>query len=228
MAEKKRQSVKHALIDKDNSRTLVAVAAAVFVVIFCLFSLKALISQSNFHRRVIKEKEATLSQLKKNKQAVDDLRKTYTAFVDEQQNILGGNADGDGPIDGDNAQLIIDALPGKYDFPALSSSIEKILKDGGYRIDGIGGSDEGMAMADSSGSAAAGASTAVEIPYSFSTSSSLEGIKTLLQTLEHSIRPMHVTSISLQGGDSGLRSSITLKTYFASGKTFQLGSKEVK
>jgi hypothetical protein len=231
-ASKGHQSIKHAIISKDSTTTVAAVGIAVFVIIFCLFSVRALIGQGSFHRRVIKEKEATLAQLDKNKKAVDNLRSVYTAFIGEPINVLGGSSTGAGPVDGNNAKLIIDALPGKYDFPALSSSIEKILKDGGYDIGSIGGSDTGSASQSSSNSTTTVSNTTtggtVEMPYSFAVNTSQEGAKALLETLERSIRPMSVRSVSLQSGGNGLRVSINLKTFYATEKKFELTSKEVK
>jgi hypothetical protein len=217
------KSLKYAIIDKDSTKILVTVGIAAFVVIFCLFAMKALLSQSSFNGKVISAKETALSQLEKDKKAADDLRVTYDTFVGQQQNILGGSSTGTGPIDGNNAQLIIDALPGNYDFPALSSSIEKILKDGGYRIDAIGGADQGTAT-----TTAVSTGGAVEIPYSFSVSASVENTKNLLDTLERSIRPISVTSLGFQSTDVGLRSTVGIKTFYAPAKVFELGTEEIK
>jgi hypothetical protein len=232
MASTGHKSVKHDIISQDSSTTLIAVAVAVFVVIFCLFAMRSLVSQSNFNRRVISEKKTALDQLEKNSDNVEDLRAVYTAFVGEQQNILTGNATGTGPIDGNNADLIIDALPGTYDFPALSSSIEKILKDGGYKIDSIGGNDVGSSAQTSTTatptSPTNSQNTSVPIPYSFAVSASTGSTKSLLQTLERSIRPIDVTAITLQASGDNLRSNISFTTYYAPEKKFELSSKEVK
>jgi hypothetical protein len=217
------KSLKYAIIDKDSTKILVTVGIAAFVVIFCIFAMKALVSQSSFNSKVISAKKTALNQLEKDKKAADDLRVTYDTFVNQQQNILGGSSTGTGPIDGNNAQLIIDALPGNYDFPALSSSIEKILKDGGYKIDAIGGADEGTSTATTTST-----SGAVEIPYSFSVSASVENTKNLLDTLERSIRPMYVTSLTFQSTDVGLRSTLGIKTFYAPAKVFELSTKDIK
>lgn len=216
------KSLKYDIIDKDSTKILVTVGVTVFIVIFCLFAMKALVSQSSFNAKVISSKEKALKQIEGNRKAVEDLRVTYSSFVGQQQNILGGSSTGAGPIDGNNAQLVIDALPGKYDFPALSSSIEKILKDGGYIIDAIGGADEGTVetVVTSNG--------AVEIPYAFSVSASVDNTKNLLDTLERSIRPIYVTDLSFQATDVGLRSTLGIKTFYAPEKVFEVKSKEIK
>ncbi len=216
------KSLKYDIIDKDSTKILITVGVTAFIVIFCLFAMKALISQSSFNAKVISSKEKALDQIEANRKAVEDLRATYSSFVGQKQNILGGSSTGTGPIDGNNAQLVIDALPGKYDFPALSSSVEKILKDGGYTIDSIGGADEGASETTTA------ANGSVEIPYSFSVSASVENTKNLLDTLERSIRPIYVTGLSFQSTDIGLRSTLGIKTFYAPEKIFEVKSKEIK
>ena len=219
------KSIKHEIIDKNNNTVLLAVAGATFIFIFCAFAARALISQSLYHGRVIGEKEKTLEQVRSNLAAVEELKQSFDAFQLEPINIIGGNPSGEGPLDGNNAKLVIDALPSKYDFPALSSSFEKILKAGGYDIGSIGGAED---ISLSANVDAAGVVQPVKIPYSFTVSADQTGTKTLLETLERSIRPMFVEKLVIQSGETILETRVTLHTYFAQSKTFQLGSKEVK
>jgi hypothetical protein len=228
--DSKGTSIKHAIIDKDSTVMVVSVSIAIFIVIFCLFAIRALIDQSSFYGRVITEKEAANKQLVDNKAAVEELRKAFIDFVEQPVNIIGGSAEGVGPKDGDNAQLVLDALPDSYDFPALSSSVEKILKEGGYSIESIGGSanvDPAAALAVAA-SPSAQTTNAVEAPYAFSIKSSVEGTQKLLETLEKSIRPIHVTSLSLQASGAELSVSIGFKTFYASEKSFTVTNKEVR
>ncbi len=220
------KSVKHEIVDKANKRMLLAVAFATFVFVFSAFAAKALISQSLYQGRIISEKEKALDQLEDNKQSLEELKKSFTAFQDETINILGGNPSGEGPLDGKNAKLVLDALPGSYDYPALSSSFEKILRDGGYDIDSIGGTeDTSLAV---SGETASGTAQPVEVPYAFSVSSNSDGTQRLLETLEKSIRPMYVDNMQIQIGESILQTRLSLHTFFTQPKTFELGTKEVK
>ncbi|HMT19186.1 MAG TPA: GspMb/PilO family protein [Candidatus Saccharibacteria bacterium] len=220
------KSVKHDAIDKSNNRTIIAVGTATFVFIFSAFAVRALISQSLYHGRVIREKELALSQLKENEQSIDELKKTYESFESEEINILTGNPAGNGALDGTNVKLVLDALPSKYDYPALSSSFEKILRDGGYDIGSIGGAED-SGLAESSAKAIKDVKP-VEIPYVFSVNADTEGLVRLLETLEHSIRPMYVDQLEVQVGDTVLQAQVTLRTYFTQPKTFELGSKEIK
>ena len=220
------KSVKHEIIDKNNSRMLVAVGMATFVFIFSIFAVRALISQSLYHGRVIREKELALRQLKENEDTVEDLKKAYETFESEEVNILGGNPTGEGALDGSNTKIVLDALPSKYDYPALSSSFEKILRDGGYDIGSIGGSEDSKLSL--SGDKATKNVKPVEIPYQFTVNSDTEGLKRLLETLERSIRPMFVDNLEIQAGETVLQSQVTLRTYFTQPKTFEVGTKVVK
>lgn len=217
-------SVKHDIIDRDNSRIVVAVAIAVFLVVFCGFALRTLFSQSLYHGRVIDEKTKTLRQLEDNQEALSSLEQSYLAFVNESENILGGSPSGDGPLDGDNAKVVLDALPGVYDYPALTSSFEKILKEGGYEINSLGGSEDASIQ-----NVATNDVTPISIPYTFSFSSSVDGAEALLGTLQRSIRPMHVTRLNMTVNQNGsITTDVTLNTFFTQEKTFDLGSKEVQ
>jgi len=220
---KTHKSVKHAIIDKANSRTVIAVAVATFIVIFSAFATKALFSQSLYHGRLIGEKETALNQLKENRELLKTLNQSYTSFVNEPENILGGNPTGDGALDGNNATLVLDSLPSKYDYPALSSSFEKILKDGGYTINSIGGLED-----SSFSNTATKDALPVEIPYSFTVTATADRTEDLLQSLERSIRPMYIDTLQVQVGDNSLQTRISLHTFFTQEKTFELGSKEVK
>jgi hypothetical protein len=204
---------------------LVTVGVATFIVFFCIFAVRALLIQSSYNREVIKIKETALRQVNENKKTIVEIETAYRSFKNTPVNLLGGVASGDGAQDGDNAKLILDALPSKYDFPALSSSFEKILTEGGYDVDGLGGSED---SALSSSNEPTGKAEPIAVSYDFSVSADLNGTKRLLQTLERSIRPMHVDNLSIQVGGSILQTKVDLHTYFTQPKTFQLTSKEVK
>jgi hypothetical protein len=257
MAESKiRVSIKHSIIDKANTTMLVAVSVAVFIAVFSSFAIKALLDQSFFHQRVISEQKDSLKVLEKNNESATELRKSYVTFATEAINAIGGSAEGDGPRDGDNARIVLDALPAEYDFPAVSSSIEKILVDGGYQISSIGGEEDASqlqsAQTSSSSSsidpslisgeatsvtletsslsnlAFSNASQAIEIPFPFSIDSSQDSIQQLILTLEKSIRPFSLTSISLEGKSGNLSTSFGLKTYYLPKTALQISTKEVE
>lgn len=220
------KSVKHEIIDKANNKMLIAVAFATFTFVFSIFGSKSLISQSLYHGRVISGKEKALEQLKDNQKALDQLKQSYASFEAEPINLLGGDSNGQGAIDGKNTKLTLDALPSIYDYPGLSSSLEKILRDGAYDIGTLGGNED--ATLSTKKKDASKDAQPIEIPYGFTVKSDTAGTQRLLQTLERSIRPMYVDALLVQTGDTVLQTRVSLHTYFAKTKTFQLGSEDVK
>ena len=120
-------SQKRQLIDKANQRVLVITSLAAFIVIFCLVASKTLFGQLLYQNRIVQAKKTTLSQLKKDFSAAQNLETAYQAYISTPQNVIGGNPSGSGPNDGDNGKIVLDALPGQYDFPALATSLTKLL-----------------------------------------------------------------------------------------------------
>jgi len=216
------ESEKHVKIGKENTKIVGAVGGAAFVVIFALFSIRVLVSQSLYQNRIIEEKGTTLDQLSDNINAAEDLRIAYQGFANEEQNVIGGDADGDDNNDGDNAKIVLDALPSVYDYPGLASSIEKVLTDGGYGIDSVGGSED-TALSGSTDSSAP-----INIPYPFSVNASPADTKELLVTLERSIRPIYVDSLVIRSSQTGLRANIGARTFYQPAVDYQLESKVVQ
>ncbi len=230
MAEQNHKSIKHAIIDKVNTTIIISVSIAAFVVVFSLFAIKSLVSQSLYQQRVISAKEETLKLVKSNKTIALELQTSFTDFDSEITNVLGGSSSGDGPMDGDNGKIVLDSLPSEYDLPALSSSIEKILTDGGYQIQSIGGTEEGNkdSNSDSTSKTSSVLSTPIEIPYPFGIQASTEQTINLLKTLESSIRPFYVTKLTIDSGKDALDTTIGLKTFYQPASNLQVSTKVVK
>jgi hypothetical protein len=146
-------SVKHVEINKANNLINIVVGVATIVIVFSLMSAKALVSQSSYQHKAISEKNKAAKQLKANVSAANTLKNQYDVFESANPNIIGGQGGdntGDGPSDGDNARIVLDALPSQYDFPALTSSLEKIVTGVNVSIEGISGTDAGDAGSSSS------------------------------------------------------------------------------
>ncbi len=223
------KSEKHAIVDRANTTILIAVSVAVFIVVFSGFAMRSLISQGNYHRRVISEKREALSVLVDNSAAVEELERVYTAFEGEAVNVLGGDPDGDGPVDGDNAKIVLDALPSEYDYPGLSSSLEKLLVDGGYQITSIGGSEDASRQSETPGESSVTSNPVPQdIPYPFTIVSSPENTLKLLELLEKSIRPFYVETLKLEGQGGNLSANIGLKTFYLPATGLDVSTKVVK
>lgn len=202
---------KRALVDKANSTVIVTVAVSAVLVIFCLVVSKALWDQSRFLSRVIDKKETARNQLQANVDATDSLVKSYRAFVQEQPNVIDGSISGDGERDGDNARIVLDALPSKYDFPALATSIEKILSEQGIQIESINGTDDQVQQSSLTG----GTSAPVEIPFEFAVSINTDASQGLFEKLQRSIRPMNIIEFSIESAtETSVNVNVVAKTYY--------------
>jgi len=217
-------SSKYGLIDRANAVMLAIIALSTVVVIFSLIAIKFLVGQGGYQTRVIKAKTTALKQLKENNTNVTQLVSSYKAFADTSVNVLGGNPKGTGVKDGDNPKLILDALPSKYDFPGLTSSIEKLLKSGGYKIDSLGGTDDEVAQQNT----ASDNPQPVQIPFPISVTTNYDGAQNLLATLENSIRPMYVDSIDITAASGQLRLMVITHTFYQAEKTMKIGTKVIK
>ncbi len=205
-------------IDKAQASVVAIVATTVFVTVFSLVSTKALWTQRGYQARVIDKKATANDQLAKNVDSVKDLVSSYQQFVDSSVNILDGNPAGTGERDGDNARLVLDALPSKYDFPALTSSLEKIMND--RKIQGtITGTDDEVAQ---SATAESGSPAPVEIPFQINVTGTYASTQDLVSVFERSIRPFNIQKISISGGASSMTTLLDVKTYYQPEKTLNI------
>jgi len=215
---------KRLLIDKANATMLTFIGVASFLLVFSLLSSKALLSQSSYQKNVMKEKQKAHKQLKANIANVESLVASYKSFASEPQNVLGGNPAGSGPRDGDNPSIVLGALPSKYDFPGLVSSIEKILKDGGYSVDNLGGSDDEINQQ----AAKIDIPAPVEMPFPISVTTTYENAQALLVTLERSIRPIYVSKVTFGASAGKISLILTAKTYYQPEKILKINTKVIK
>jgi flagellar motor switch/type III secretory pathway protein FliN len=218
-------STKRLAIDKANATLVLAVSIAAFVVVFSLVASKALLSQRAYQSKVISKKQTALKTLKANNEASDQLITSYKEFSGAAVNVLGGNPKGDAERDGDNPRIILDALPSKYDFPALTTSLEKMLKDNGFTIASITGTDDEVSQ---SGNQSASSPQPIEIPFTVEVNTSGQRGKDLMQLFERSIRPVQVQKLEVAGQGGQVKFTITAKTYFQPEKNLNLRTEPVK
>lgn len=220
----KSKSNKRIKINKAQATMVGIIAGCVFVSVFSLVSAKALWNQRSYQAKVINKKEQAVDQLKENIESVNSLVTTYKEFTGTPENVLGGNPAGNGEKDGDNARITLDALPSVYDYPALTSSLEKILTDKKIKIVGITGKDDEIAQQKAN----TGKIAPIAMPFQVSTEASYTSIQDLVTTLEKSIRPMQVQKLKLSGNSSNLKAVIDGKTYYQPVKTLNIKSEDVK
>lgn len=218
-------STKHMQISKANSMITITVAVASFLTVATLLGSRALLGQRSYQARVIKEKEVAARVLKENVAAVDSLVSAYEQFVtNSETNMLGGSTTGTGPKDGDNAKLTLDALPSKYDFPALTTSLEAAISKNNFKIEQIAGIDDEVAQ----GSRDTTVPEVIEMPFEFSIQGAYDPTYTLIGLLENSIRPFHIQSILYTAREQQVQLDVEAKTFYQSEKNLNITKKEVR
>lgn len=216
---------KRTLITKANSRIVLSSGIAAFVVVFTLIAAKTLVSQASYQNRVIDAKKKALATLQSDLNARDSLVSSYKSFVDTPQNVLGGNPEGAGDKDGDNAKITLDALPSKYDFPALATSLEKLITSQGLEITAISGTDDEAAQAANQTSSTP---APVPMPFQVQVAGSYEGIKNLINAFERSIRPIEVQKVEFSGDEGSMNVMITAQTYYQPEKSLNITTEVVR
>lgn len=219
-------STKRLQIDKARANVVMVIAIASFVAVFSLVSARALWTKRSFQARVIGEKKTTLETLKANNAAAEQLVTSYKAFNDTPDNLIGGNPKGTGDRDGENATLVLDALPSEYDYPGLTSSMAKIINGSKLGdLDSFTGTDDEVAQSGQTDS-----SKPIEMPFSVAITTKEGAYKGVLTAFSRSIRPMTIDKISISSsGQAGeLSLSIDGKTYYQPQKTLSITQKEVR
>lgn len=217
---------KRLAISKANTQMVIIVAVASFVAVFCLVASKAVWSQYQYQGRVVSAKQKALDQLKLNITAYKSLASSYNKFDSQNNNIIGGIKNGTGNNDGSNSAIILDALPSAYDFPALTSSIEKILTNGSFTIGSITGTDDQINQQSNTSSATP---QAVPMPFSFTvTNANYTSVQALMNTLQQSIRPIQIDSINLAGGANDMSLTVAAHTYYQPATNLKITDKVVK
>lgn len=223
-----RESVKHFQIQKARSQTTVVIAAAVAITIFSLVSTKSLLSQGAYQRRVINTKHAADAQLEANVTAAKNLVTQYNDVFEEASatNFIGGQSDKSPsavPPNGDNARIILDALPSTYDYPALITSVNQILTQDGVSEAGISGNDQSATQ--SSDPVATPQPVAMQL--TVNGKASYGNIQKLINDFERSIRPFDITSVELTGSESSMNFNMSVTTYFQPPKSLDYTTKEI-
>lgn len=218
-------SSKRIQLSKANLYIVTVVTVACFVSVFALTASKTLLSQRSYQAKVISKKVDAKKQLQTNIKARDQLVSQYKLFVGTGTNIIGGSSTGAGDRDGDSAKIVLDALPSKYDYPALATSLEKLMSSASLSITNISGTDDEL----NQGSAAASRTPIpVDIPFVIAFDGTPQGTNAFLGTLARSIRPIQIQQITISGNDQKLSTNIKAKTYYQPGKSLDIKSEVVK
>ena len=219
-------SSKRVAIDKASAQMVAIIAASAFVTVFCLMASKQVLSQNQYNSRVMSAKQKAYNQLQDNINAFDDLQKSYKAFNSTSTNVIGGLADGTGDNDGSNSKIILNALPSTYDFPALTSSLEKMMTDRGLKVSSITGTDD---QVNQQGNTESSSPEPVEIPFTFTiTGANYKAVNELFKALQSSIRHFQVDKVDISGGENNMTVTVEAHTYFQPARSIEPTKKVIK
>lgn len=210
-------SKKHGLISKNNTRMFVILAVAGVILSFSLVSSITLIKRMNYQAKVINERTKVQKQLKDNLSAVDSLLAAYKNFDSAAESVIGTSDS--------NSKIVLDALPSKYDFPALATSLENLLVNGGFSDINITGSDNEATAEQNSTTP-----KPIEIPFTISAKGTYANLQTLIGNLQRSIRPFKILKLDITASANAdsMNFTISAVTYYQPEKNLDIPLKEVK
>lgn len=196
------------LISKANSRIFAAVIIASLIVSASLVATKILWDQRSFQSRVIDAKREVRDKLEQNYENAQELQKSFEVFEE-------------GDV---NSQLVLDALPSKYDYAALTSSIEKLAETGGYTLEAFTGTDESADAVDSDAEP-----SAEPIEFTVEVSGSYDDIQNFVKDIERSIRPFKVTLLTISANDeSEMTATAQIETYYQPTRNLEITTRRVE
>ncbi len=217
MAKSLNISTKHLQIKKASSTVFAVVAIAAVVVSFCIVLLNILWGTSKYNTRVHSAQEEVRDVLTQNLEVVPDLQESFKNLE------IGGEIIGNQPADKENSEVVLDALPSKFDFPALVSSINNLAETTSVKLKSFQGTDVGAAAVQKNNQP-----TPIEIPFDIEVEGSYDAVKKFLKGVEDSIRPIEVSVIDISGSDKNLRVNVTALTYYQPAFDLELNSVEVQ
>lgn len=225
-ALRKRQQIANA-----NRMMFIWVAGVSALVGIAIVASLFLLQKAWFNEKVLAEKSKTASTLVKNNEVIADLE-------DEVRVLNTNQALKDSMLDGqtDPVQVVLDALPSEANSSALGASLqEKFLTSEGLTleslsvdpVEGVESQSDGSVQ-DASAPETAGENT---ITFRFAVSTDVNNasaLKDLLQRLERSIRPINITSLTIETQGERLVLEVNGLSYYEPAKTVELKSKTVK
>ena len=186
--------------------------------------------------KVNAKKQETVRRLEEHKKAFEELKRTVQQLQANQAlNQVKAKPD-------DNAvRVILDALPDSYNSDALGASLQQKLLAGvsGLEVQSINvetiveGKEGGSSSSSSSESANAAAintSTAAKaMPFEVVVKGNTAAIKKMFENFNRSIRAIDVTSVDLNGTETGdVSAKVSGVAYYQPGKKIELKNEKVK
>lgn len=234
MASQETALRKRQQISKANRTMFIWVAGVSVVVGFAAVAAWFLLQKAIFNERVLAVKSDTASTLVQNNQVVDELK--------DQVRVLNTNEALQSVMTEDETQpvqVVLDALPADVNSSALGSSLQDIFLDDSaltietlnvYPVAGIESLSEGNVQDASSDDDGQSVS---DNHIDFRLAVSVDGddvneLKDLLQRLESSIRPINLTSVTVETQGERLELTIDGQSFYQPARTVDLKNETVR
>jgi len=214
---------KRRLIESAGKMVFVWVAIAAAVVSLALVALQFVYQDFQFNNDIIAAKFTAVSTLEKNIVAVDELDTNIKRLIAN-----GDLSKAKAYPDEDNLAVILDALPSNKSSTDLPAGLQKVIspKSGVTLVSITVPSGEAIVTEATETSATV---QPMEQIYAVEIAGNYDSIKKFLQQIEHSIRPIYVMSIDIQGASSNeLRANMTIKTYYQPSKSVTITREGLK
>jgi hypothetical protein len=216
-------------IAKANRTMFIWVAGTSVIVGIALVTSIFLFQKASFNEKVLSEKSKTATTLVKNNKAVDELK--------NQVRVLNTNEDlkkSMAPGETQPVQAILDALPSEANSSAFGASLQKrfLTSDGltleELSVDPVAGIES---TTDQNASVTSTESGGNQISFRFAVGADItnaNALKKLQQDIERSIRPIDITTLSVEVQAKRLVLKVEGHTYYEPAKTIELKDKTVK
>jgi len=202
---------KRDLIEKAGSSIFISVAIASVVLAFSIVSIKYMVSQMQYNSRVHAAKEIARDTLESNLARASKLEASYLS-LDAASPLIPARTivqDDETTTVKKNSAIVLDALPRRYDFPALRTSVDVLATLSGVSVSGFRGDDfESEAIASLPNP------EPQEIVFGVTIEGNYNAVNQFVENLENTIRPMKVTKMRLTGSDSFIVATLDVVTYY--------------
>ncbi len=224
-ALRKRQQIANA-----NRMMFLWVAGVSAVVGVALVASMFLLQKAMFNEKVLAEKSRTASTLVGNNKAVAELQ-NQVRVLNTNENLKRAMVPGEAqPV-----QVVLDALPAEANSSAFGASLQKnFLTAEGIQLDSLTVDPvQGVEVQNSTDDQAVVTDGTVsnQITFDFAVSTSrgnADGLKNLLLSLERSIRPIDLTSVTIEAQGDRLVLKVNGLTYYDPAQSIDLKDKVVK
>lgn len=188
-------STKRLQIEKSKRTIFLSIIIASIIASLSIVTTKFLWDLGRHYTRVIGEKEQARDTLKSNLANAQELKGKFEQFDNASDQIT--------------SQTVLDALPSKYDYPAMVTSIDALAKRSGVSVEALSGEDLGDSALTTQTDP-----QAVAMPVTVTAVGTYADLETFITNLHRSIRPFTVKTIEIRGTDQVTKADILIETYY--------------